>query len=143
VAFEKLSRVFTAADDYPGLPIVVHGFNPTTAKDLTALAGLAAEHPHVPVVVGQLGGLAWITAIELAQRTPNLWLDLATPIVAFAPALAVRTVPERCLFGTNAPYGDPLTTRTLLERVIDDKHMVEVVLSENPSRLLGMRVASD
>jgi len=139
-AFGDLSRVLAAASDHPGLPVVVHGFHPTTAADLSTLAGLAAEHPDVPVVVGQLGGLEWIAAIELAQRTANLWLDLATPIVTFAPAMAIRALPERCLFGTNSPYGNPVATRTLLEQVVDDRALLEAVLADNPLRLLGMRL---
>ena len=56
-----------AAADHGGLPVVVHGFAPTTAHDLAVLAGLARRYPSVPLVISQLGGLNWLTAVELVR----------------------------------------------------------------------------
>ncbi len=137
-AFSSVGPVLAAAADHSGLPVVVHGFHPTTAEDLGELASLAARHPSVPVVIGQLGGLEWLDATELAQQTPNLWLDLATPPVAFAPRLVAAALPERVLFATNAPYGDPHTSRDLLERTITDAGLLTAILEHNPQRLLGL-----
>ncbi|WP_254885392.1 amidohydrolase family protein [Streptomyces sp. NA02950] len=41
--------VLQAACDYAGLPVVVHGYAPTTAADVRTLAGLAARYPCTPV----------------------------------------------------------------------------------------------
>ena len=136
--FQSLEPVLAAAEAYPGLPVAVHGFHPTSREDLEVLAAVARDHPRVPVIIGQMGGLEWIACIELARALPNLWLDVATPMVAFGPRFAARSIPDRCLFGTNAPYGNPLSLRILLEQTIRDRAELEALLTDNPQRLLGM-----
>jgi hypothetical protein len=54
------------------LPVVVHGFAPTTKGDLATLAGLARRYSAVPLVISQLGGLNWLTAIELVRDNQEL-----------------------------------------------------------------------
>lgn len=132
----RLAPVLAAADDHGGLPVVVHGFAPTTAEDLNTLARLATEHPRVPLIVSQLGGLNWMEAIELAKATPNLYLELSTAYTVLAVKFAIHELPERTLFGSDAPYGDPVVARTMIERVTRPGELRERVLGGTLEELL-------
>ncbi|GAA4639395.1 amidohydrolase family protein [Actinoallomurus vinaceus] len=134
----RVEPVLAAAHDHGDLPVVVHGFAPTTEEDLRTLATLAVRHPSVPLVVSQLGGLNWMTAIELAKETPNLYLELSTAYIVFAVRLAVRELPERTLFGSDAPYGDPVLARATVERVTAPGQVRDLVLGGNLARLLNL-----
>ncbi|MER6049599.1 amidohydrolase family protein [Streptomyces sp. NPDC001793] len=134
----RVEPVLRAAADHGGLPVVVHGFAPTTAGDLATLAGLAHRHPAVPLVVSQLGGLNWLTAVELARETPNMYLELSTAHLVFAVRLAIDEVPERILFGSDAPYGDPVLARATVERVTRPGELRDRVLGGNLAELLGL-----
>ncbi|KOG50610.1 amidohydrolase family protein [Streptomyces decoyicus] len=130
--------VLRAARDHAGLPVVVHGYAPTTAADLRTLAGLAARYPRVPLVISQLAGTHWMEAIELARATPNIYLELSTAHIIFAVRLAVRELPTRTLFGSDAPYGDPLLSRATVERVTPPGEVRARVLGGNLAELLGL-----
>ncbi|MEV7559927.1 amidohydrolase family protein [Streptomyces sp. NPDC089795] len=130
--------VLRAAADHGGLPVVVHGFSPTTVGDLATLAGLAREHPSVPLVISQLGGPNWLTAVELARETPNLYLDLSTACVVLAVRMAIDEVPDRTMFGSDAPYGDPFLARATVERVTRPGMVRDRVLGGTLAELLGL-----
>ncbi|MFF4798979.1 amidohydrolase family protein [Streptomyces sp. NPDC001351] len=134
----RIEPVLRAAADHGGLPVVVHGFAPTTAGDLATLARLARRHPTVPLVISQLGGVNWLTAIELARDTPNLYLELSTANIIFAVRLAVNEVPDRTLFGSDAPYGDPFLARTTVERVTAPGALRDRVLGGTLAELIGL-----
>jgi predicted TIM-barrel fold metal-dependent hydrolase len=118
--------------------VVVHGAAPTTAADLRTLADLAARHPKVPLVISQLGGAHWMAAIELARVTLNLHLELSTANIVFAVRLAIRELPTRTFFGSDAPYGDPVLARTTVERVTSPGEVRDRVLGGNLAELLGL-----
>lgn len=130
--------VLRAAHDHAGLPVVVHGYAPTTAADVRTLAGLAARYPKTPVVISQLAGANWMEAIELARATPNLFLDLSTATIVFAVRFAIRELPDRTLFGSDAPYGDPVVARTTVERVTPPGEVRDRVLGGNLAELLDL-----
>ncbi|WP_051055571.1 MULTISPECIES: amidohydrolase family protein [Kitasatospora] len=109
--------VLRAAADQGRLPVVVHGSAPTTAADLTTLATLARRYPDVPLVVSQLGGQHWIQAVELVRDTPNMYLELSTANVVFAVRTAVKEIPDRTLFSSDAPYGEPVLGGTIAELI--------------------------
>lgn len=127
-----------AALDYGGLPVVVHGYAPTTAGDLRTLADLARRYPGVPLVVSQLGGQHWLDAIELVREHPSMYLELSTPVVAFAVRAAIEALPERTLFGSDAPYGDPVLARRTVERATKQGEVRERVLGGTLALLLGL-----
>ncbi|WP_431929831.1 amidohydrolase family protein [Amycolatopsis tucumanensis] len=131
---DLLEPVLRAAGD---LPVVVHGAAPTTAADLATIGALARKYPRTPLVISQLGGRHWIDAIELVRETPNLWLELSTASLVFSVRLAIAEVPDRTLFGSDAPYGDPALARALVERVTPSKTVRAAVLGGNAARLLG------
>jgi uncharacterized protein len=136
---DRLRPVLRAARDQGGLPVVVHGFAPTTADDLRTLARLADEHPSVPLVISQLGGLNWITAIELAKDRPNIYIELSTAPTVLAVKFAIHELPARALFGSDAPYGDPVVARTTVERVTRPGELRDRVLGGTFEELLSRR----
>ncbi|MEW1635465.1 amidohydrolase family protein [Streptomyces sp. NPDC093801] len=130
--------VLRAAADHGRLPVVVHGSAPTTADDLRTLAALAARHPSVPLVVSQLGGAHWMEAVELVRDTPNMYLELSTAGIVFAVRLAIEEIPDRTLFGSDAPYGDPVLARALVERVTRPGEVRDRVLGGTIAELAGL-----
>ncbi|GLY91290.1 amidohydrolase family protein [Actinoallomurus iriomotensis] len=134
----RIEPVLRAADDQGGLPVVVHGAAPTTADDLRALAALARRYPRVPLVVSQLGGANWMDAVELVRETPSMYLELSTASIIFAVRLAISEIPERTLFGSDAPYGDPVLARTTVERVTASGEIRDRVLGATAAALLGL-----
>ncbi len=134
----RIEPILRACAEHDGLPVVVHGFAPTTAADLTTLAELARRYPTVPLVISQLGGLEWLRAIELAREASNIYLELATAPVIFAIRLAIRELPERTLFGSDAPYGDPVLARTAVERVTAPGEVRDLVLGGTLAKLLRL-----
>ncbi|RST01831.1 metal-dependent hydrolase [Streptomyces sp. WAC07149] len=130
--------VLRAAADHGGLPVVVHGSAPATAQDVATLASLASRYPTVPLVVSQLGGLNWMQAVELVRETPSMYLELSTAGVVFAVRLAIEEIPDRTLFGSDAPYGDPVLARALVERVTRPGEVRERVLGGTMAELAGL-----
>jgi uncharacterized protein len=130
--------VLQAAADHGRLPVVVHGSAPTTAGDLATLVELARRYPTVPLVISQLGGAHFPTAIDAAREVPNVYVDLSTAPVAFAVRLAIHEVPERTLFGSDAPYGDPVLARAAVERATGPGELRDRVLGGTLAELLGM-----
>ncbi|MET9819512.1 amidohydrolase family protein [Streptomyces sp. NPDC006355] len=135
---DLVESVMRAAADHSDLAVVVHGFAPTTAEDLRTLARLARAYPSVPLVVSQLGGLHWMDAIELVRDTPSMFLELSTASLIFAVRLAIREIPDRTLFGSDAPYGDPALARATVERVTSPGEVRDQVLGGTAARLLGL-----
>ncbi|MEV5943253.1 amidohydrolase family protein [Streptomyces sp. NPDC051994] len=133
-----IDPVLRSAADHGGLPVVVHGFAPTTADDLVTLSALAGRYPTVPLVVSQLGGLNWMQAVELVRDTPNMYLELSTANVVFAVRLAIKEIPDRTLFGSDAPYGDPVLTRAMVERVTSPGEIRDRVLGGTIAELVGL-----
>ncbi len=133
-----IEPVLQAAADCGRLPVVVHGFAPTTADDLTTLSKLANRYPTVPLVVSQLGGLNWMQAVELVRDTPNMYLELSTATIVFAVRLAIKEIPDRTLFGSDAPHGDPVLTRALVERVTSPGEVRDRVLGGTIAALAGL-----
>lgn len=137
-AVPLLESVFTAAAEFGRLPIWVHTFHPLEATDIRQLVALADRFPQVPVILGHLGGVNWLEAIKLAAERPSLYLDLSAVFTPLAPKLAIQMLPERTLFSSDAPYGDPLLARQLVERVTESSEVRAAVLGGNIARLLGL-----
>ncbi|MEV5506921.1 amidohydrolase family protein [Streptomyces orinoci] len=133
-----IEPVLRAAADHGGLPVVVHGAAPTTGDDLATLGGLARRYPAVPLVISQLGGVHWLNAIELAKATPNVFLELSTANIVFSVRLAISEVPDRTIFGSDAPYGDPVLARLTVERATGSGELRERVLGGTLAELLGL-----
>ncbi|WP_433661156.1 amidohydrolase family protein [Nocardia sp. CA-128927] len=97
---------------------------------------MARRYPRVPLVVSQLGGAHWMDAIELVRDTPSMYLELSTASIVFAVRLAITEIPERTLFGSDAPYGDSVIARLTVERATRSPQVRELVLGGTAQQLL-------
>lgn len=70
------------------------------------------------------------------HRRPNLYLDLSTANIVFAVRLAIAEVPDRTLFGSDAPYGDPVLARATVERATRPGTLRDQVLGGTLAELL-------
>lgn len=134
----QLETVFKAACVYPGLPLWVHTFHPVTHSGLHILMELCRSYPSVPVIFGHLGGSNWMDAMYFAREHPNVCLDLSAAFSSMAVQIAVRELPEQCLFSSDAPYGSPLLSRQLIEYVCEGPQTSSLVLGGNIARLLKL-----
>lgn len=122
--------------DYPGLPIWVHTFNPVTLNGIKILMELCRKYPTVPVIFGHMGGSNWMDVIAFAKEQGNAYLDLSAAFTPLSVKTALTEVPERCLFGSDAPFGEPKLCRQLIEFVSPSTSATEMALGGNIERLL-------
>ncbi|WP_160148704.1 amidohydrolase family protein [Amycolatopsis alkalitolerans] len=52
--------------------------------------------------------------------------------------LAINEIPERALFGSDAPYGDPILSRATVERVTQPGALRDRVLGGTLAELLDL-----
>lgn len=76
--------------------------------------------------------------IRFAKGHNNVYLDLSAAFSSLATKIALAELPERCLYSSDAPYGEPYLYRQLIEFVAPDKRTVEMALGENISQLLAL-----
>jgi len=55
-----------------------------------------------------------------------------------AAKMALAELPQRCLFSSDAPYGEPLLARRLVEYMIPSPAIAAAVLGENTQRVLNL-----
>jgi predicted TIM-barrel fold metal-dependent hydrolase len=51
--------------------------------------------------------------MELIRDIPNVWFDLSASFSVMPLKFAVKEFPERVLFSSDMPYGDPLLSRQM------------------------------
>lgn len=115
----------------------MHTFNPVTAEGIAELKRCVQRHPHVPVIFGHLGGSNWMEVIEFAEHNPSVYLDLSGTFSTMAVSMAIKQLPERCLFSSDAPYGEPALSRQMIEYISPSSSIAAKVLGENIATLLA------
>ena len=133
----QLETVFQAVRNTRLYPIWVHTFNPVTMNGIKLLMSLCENYPEVPVIFGHLGGSNWMEVIKFAKEHKNVYLDLSAAFTSIATKMAIVELPEKCLFSSDAPYGEPYLYRQLIEFVSPTKEITEMVLGNNILRLLN------
>jgi uncharacterized protein len=121
------------------LPLWVHTFDPLRREDIQELITLSRCYPDVPLILGHLGGLHWRETISLVKETPQAYLDLSAAYLKLSVALAIQELPERTLFSSDAPWGDPLFARTLVEQASKSTEVRARVLGGTMLELLEGR----
>ena len=116
-------------------PLWIHTL-PVTKEMIFSLVDLCKKFPTVPIIFGHLGGTNWMELIELAKTVPNIYLDLSAQFTSIATKMALLELPERCLFSSDAPYGDPFLYRQMIEYLSPSKTITNLVLGENIMELL-------
>lgn len=132
----QLDTIFQAIKDTAICPIWVHTFNPVTMDGIKLLMGLCEKYSDVPVIFGHLGGTNWIDVIKFARTHKNVYLDLSAAFASIATKMALIELPDRCLFSSDAPYGEPYLYRQLIEFVSPSKEVANRALGDNIMELL-------
>lgn len=65
-------------------------------------------------------------------------LDISATFTILAPEMAIKELPERTLFSSDAPYGDPLLIRQMVEKISPSTEVADNVLGGNIARLLKL-----
>jgi predicted TIM-barrel fold metal-dependent hydrolase len=133
-----LEIIFKASNELRYLPIWVHTFHPLNFQDIKELVELAKKYPKVPLILGHMGGTHWLDVIKLAKENHNIYLDLSATYTILAPTIAIKELPERTLFSSDAPYGNPLLSKKMIEMISPDRKASELVLGGNIARLLNL-----
>ena len=132
----QLDVVFQAIRNTRLYPVWVHTFNPVTLNGIKLLMQLCEKYPEVPVIFGHLGGSNWIDVIKFAKEHDNIYLDLSAAFASIATKMALVELPEKCLYSSDAPYGEPYLYKQLVEFVSPSKSIAKMALGENVMRLL-------
>lgn len=132
----QLDTVFQAIETTVILPVWVHTFAPVTMKDIRILMELCEKYPKIPIIFGHLGGTNWIEVIKFAKTHNNVYLDLSAAFASIATKMALIELPEKCLFSSDAPYGEPYLYRELIEFVSPSKEITDLALGNNIRELL-------
>ena len=133
---QQLDTVVAAVQETAILPIWVHTFAPVTLSGIHLLMELCVKYPEIPVIFGHLGGTNWIETIKFTKTHTNVYLDLSAAFTSIATKMALIEVPDRCLFSSDAPYGEPYLYRQLIEFVSPSKETARRALGENIMELL-------
>lgn len=133
---EQLTTVFHALAQFPGLPIWVHTFAPVSSAGIQTLMKLCKTHQQTPVIFGHFGGYHWMDVLDFALATSNAYIDTSAAFSSLAIKMAVTELPERCLYGSDCPYGDPQLSLDLIEAVSPSSRVTDLVLGESICRLM-------
>lgn len=135
---EQLDTVFQAVSSYVNFPLWVHTFNPVTLNGIKILMNLCKKYPAVPVIFGHMGGSNWMDVITFAKDNENVYLDLSAAFTPLSVKTALTELPERCLFSSDAPFGEPRLSRELIEFVSPSAEVTNMALGDNITRLLTL-----
>jgi uncharacterized protein len=119
------------------LPVWIHTFNPLTIKDIKKIIQYAHTYDTVKFVFGHAGGSHWLEVIELVQDMRNVYIDISASFTVYSVKYIAECLPERCVFSSDLPYGDPSLSIYQIDRVIRDMKIKENVLGKNTERLLN------
>jgi predicted TIM-barrel fold metal-dependent hydrolase len=119
------------------LPVWIHTFNPLTIKDIMQIIGYAKKYNKVRFVFGHAGGSNWLELIDLVQELDNAYVDLSALFTVFSIKYIAECLPERCLFSSDLPYGDPSSGIDLIDKLVRDSKVKENLLGNNAERLLN------
>ncbi len=132
----QLEPIFKALTNYHSLPIWVHTFNPVTLNGIKILMELCRKYPSVPVILGLMGGSNWMDVIAFAKSHENIYLDLSAVFTPLSAKTALTEAPEKCLFGSDAPFREPYLCRQLIEFVSPSDSITKMALGSNIENLL-------
>lgn len=120
------------------LPLWIHTFNPLTLNDIGEIITLAAKYHTVKVILGHAGGSNWTSLIDLIRDHPNILVDTSASFTVFSIRYLAETFPERTLFSSDLPYGDPELGIRTVNHAVKDPHIRRRVLGLNTQELLGL-----
>ena len=119
------------------LPVWIHTFNPLTLPDLKEIVRYARKYQNTRIIFGHAGGSHWLELIDLVQDLANIYVDLSASFTIFSIKYIAEILPERCVFSSDLPYGDPLLGIRQIEHLIKDRHIRDNILGNNTETLLN------
>ncbi len=98
------------------------------------------EYPELTTVLSHLGGFRTWDELDLVLGYPNVYFDTAHVPGKISDDEVLRLA-DRCgldhvIYGSDFPFADHREDRESIERIF--KNDAQLILSDNPSRLLGM-----
>jgi len=128
-----------------GLPVLWHcgpvGIEPRLGRRLSQVkhyGGAIRDCPGTTFVLGHCGALQFEQGLELAQRYPNVWLEVSSQSLANVRRVVAEAPPDRILFGSDWPfYHQSLALAKVLIATEGDPGARRRILWENGERLLG------
>ncbi len=134
----KAENIFKSASDYDGkYPVWVHTFNPLTVDDIRVIIGYAEKYSGVKTILGHGGGSYWLETIDYIKNKPDIYFDISASFSVMPLKYGIKEFPERILFSSDMPYGNPRLAREAVEYIVKDKLLREMVLGGNVLRLLN------
>jgi predicted TIM-barrel fold metal-dependent hydrolase len=91
------------------LPVLGHTWAGSRCDGPEQVRKAAERYPQVPLLLGHSLHGAWREAIAIAQRFPNVYLELTAVLDDRGPLewFVAEGLSERLLFGTDLPWFDP------------------------------------
>lgn len=122
-----------------GLMVLIHGGDEMMSHPLQ-IGELAGLCPDTLIIMAHMGGVFHTRdAITAAEANRNLYVDTSEIPHVFPIRLLVDAIgPERVLFGTDAPYCDPLVELEKVKLAGLTPEEYAMVVSKNGLRLLGL-----
>ena len=118
------------------LPVWVHTFNPVTLNGIKILEKFTEKYSEIPVIFGHMGGYNWLEVADFVKNTSNAYIDLSGTFSTLAVKMVINEVPEKCLYSSDAPYGEPILNKQMIEYLIPSKKIKNKVFGENILKLL-------
>lgn len=118
------------------LPIWIHTFNPLVLQDIKEIIDLSHKYKSIKVIMGHGGGENWLETIDMAKTNRNVYIDISASFTTFSIRYIAQELPDRCVFSSDLPYGDPLLGIRQIEYLIKDKTIKENLLGLNTMRLM-------
>lgn len=85
-----------------------------------------------------MGGIYWLQTIEIIKETKNAYLDISAFYTTYALSLAIQEIPQRTLFSSDFPYGDPYLNLQAVKRHTSNQEVADRVLGGDISTLLNI-----
>lgn len=131
-----------------GLLVLWHcgpvGIEPRLGRYLSQLKHYwraVAENPRTTFVLGHAGALQMERALELAQRYPNVHLELASQSLSQIERIIAEAPPDRILLGSDWPFYHQATAVAKGLMATEGRpEMRRRILWENAARLFGIEL---
>lgn len=104
-----------------------------------AVADLARRHPHLPIVMYQLGYRTQRLVVSLMKAFPNVYLAVGSPYSVHLglEAMVAQVGAERLLFGSGFPHSEPMACITMLTYADLSEREKRLIGAGNLERLMG------
>ncbi len=142
---ERAMRIYRLCADLD-LPILIHsgpvGIETGMGRNLTQMNRYEAavrENPRTTFVLGHAGARQPEIALALAQKYPNVWLELSGQGIEWVRRILAEAPRDRLVLGSDWPFYHlvvPLVK--LLMATEDDAGLRRAVLRDNAARLLRL-----